>query len=694
MNASTANGHRFGIPSFFDSIVSCDRNTILFIGALCLLLNASFLLGPYAPVRVHDTFDSIIAKDVITSRAAGAHWIPQIACGVDTAVNRIHQRIPSSLYAFLPIWLAYGILCLSNFILMGAGTFYFAGRCCNLGRGASLLAAVAAISVSAEKLNQFSVFLGLFPFVLVYFEKLKDHPASFASMLKAALFGGVFGLCASFPIFSPFAGAASLMWFLLFPPHRKAAFWAHFAIFWMAVVLVNLDTVIAILSLSADLHRVDTKISFLGTGTYEMFKGAFFGEGWLPFFFLGGVLLLGASERGRMARRAFAFYCLVAILLPAASAVLSHPSLWIGVGFGRIFLTKYAAIGVLFGLVYTAFADSLLPKAKEAFFAVFLGLSLVACLFLVWLNYLGNMPTSFAAIRNSVANVTRAIESHAGATSSEGVPSPVFRVAWQPAHPSYANLLGVETLGGYTEAYAVRYKHFWERVITPPGEACIPYFKFWGNRIYLFDDSFSLGMLSFANARYVVADHPLPMSELQLIHAGKSGAPELNTQGADSLASKVAVRLRHVLDGAVRDYAVGNDYYVYFNKAAFDRFFVPAGIKEFDGIEPLFDAMRASGDDELVRTLYIESGRDVSVDPDVAADIRTVAYTPDVIDLDVQMSGRGVLVITNQYSKYWKCTANGEAVEVIPAYGAFQGVQLQSGRNVVHLYYDPPWAVL
>ena len=69
-------------------------------------------------------------------------------------------------------------------------------------------------------------------------------------------------------------------------------------------------------------------------------------------------------------------------------------------------------------------------------------------------------------------------------------------------------------------------------------------------------------------------------------------------------------------------------------------------------------------------------------------------YSPDEITLTVNIDGDGILVITNQFNKFWKCKINGKVTPVFPAYGTFQGVQLEKGKNLVYLYYDPPWRIL
>lgn len=71
--------------------------------------------------------------------------------------------------------------------------------------------------------------------------------------------------------------------------------------------------------------------------------------------------------------------------------------------------------------------------------------------------------------------------------------------------------------------------------------------------------------------------------------------------------------------------------------------------------------------------------------------IETVLYSPDLIRLDVTSETAAALVVGNTFSPYWHAYVNGGEVSLVPAYGVFWAVPLQSGRQDVEFRYEPPY---
>jgi hypothetical protein len=66
--------------------------------------------------------------------------------------------------------------------------------------------------------------------------------------------------------------------------------------------------------------------------------------------------------------------------------------------------------------------------------------------------------------------------------------------------------------------------------------------------------------------------------------------------------------------------------------------------------------------------------------------------TPEVNDgvqIQVEQTRPGVLVLTDTYYPGWKARVNGKPAPVLPMYGVFRGVQLSEGKHTVEFYYAP-----
>ena len=68
-------------------------------------------------------------------------------------------------------------------------------------------------------------------------------------------------------------------------------------------------------------------------------------------------------------------------------------------------------------------------------------------------------------------------------------------------------------------------------------------------------------------------------------------------------------------------------------------------------------------------------------------------FTSDHITLKVKNPQNSILVITNNYSPYWKATMDGIETKLFPVDHTFQGIYIRSGEHKVILEYSPPYAI-
>ena len=68
-----------------------------------------------------------------------------------------------------------------------------------------------------------------------------------------------------------------------------------------------------------------------------------------------------------------------------------------------------------------------------------------------------------------------------------------------------------------------------------------------------------------------------------------------------------------------------------------------------------------------------------------------LAYTPDRVDIQVDSTDEGFLLLTDAYYPGWMATVNGESKPVYKADVMFRAVQTPPGKSTVVFEYKPGW---
>jgi uncharacterized membrane protein YfhO len=65
---------------------------------------------------------------------------------------------------------------------------------------------------------------------------------------------------------------------------------------------------------------------------------------------------------------------------------------------------------------------------------------------------------------------------------------------------------------------------------------------------------------------------------------------------------------------------------------------------------------------------------------------------PDRIELQVDARSASVLIVTGNFSPWWRVSVDGAPGRVFPVDHTFMGVALPEGRHDVVFTYEPPFA--
>lgn len=665
------------------------------------------LLGPFSAMPIFDYADSWIPVQHALKTNLVTHgvtsWFPAMGTGVDRlAQDHFYCYLPNLLALALPIWLSNPIAIFLQYFLAMVFVFRICKEQLNISDAGSVLAGVLFAVFCEFNPMLFGVYA--FPLILYYFEKMYRVRRP----LRAA--GGIIGLgvataVGSLVIYLPYTLPILAAWFLCIRRIRDARCWALLALYGLVVVACKIPSLMAIW-----LNAAGSQRDFLIPGHATM-NAAFYQAlvkrtlPWLVPSWLHVVLLGCGIWWSRLKDRQYNIFLgfLCATTIGAFGLNLlkftAHLSL-AGYQLDRFFLVSplFYAIGIAYAFRYIpttapAWARS---RSRVISFRVVAVAVAVASIFAHTLVIKVAHAKAWVRHGSYAANFASPVIRDLAERTKREAP---FRVATAVGliFPTYAMAYGLESSDGYANLYPLRYKQFWSRVIRPltAGNPRLDaYFNHWGNRIYLFPptaipgpdirfaDYYNLDLLSLANTRYIVSRSRLIDDRLTPVH---EPAEEFYR-----LPRRAQTRLR------VRENFGGNTaLFVYENRAFLPRFFVADTVRAFASDTALLDALAAADHTTLRRTVFVQGADLPAGELGVRkADIRMAAYAPDAITLNVTLDGRGVLIVSNAWSPYWKVTINGRPGKIIPADHTFWGVLLEAGAQQVRFTYDPPYKVL
>ncbi len=284
--------------------------------------------------------------------------------------------------------------------------------------------------------------------------------------------------------------------------------------------------------------------------------------------------------------------------------------------------------------------------------------------------------------------------------------SSAYSASYDNFYPGFAQVHGFETTDGYLSLFSKRYEDFWYQVVAPLRLMDSSIDKRWGNIakwIYLyapfdgsfdkadtieFDEYYDLNLLSLANTKFIISRWLLEDKYLKLVNDPESIKAMRDKWKNTSKRGK----LLHIIKGDM----LHRPLYIYENTKSLPRTFIVHRAKFFDNDQALLAAMGKASVQDFATTIYLNS-EDVS-SPDIknvnttySSSAEIVEYSPDELVISVESSAPGYLVVTNNYSPYWKCFVDGIEEKIVPAYHTFQAVCLPAGKVVVSFKYRPPY---
>jgi len=187
----------------------------------------------------------------------------------------------------------------------------------------------------------------------------------------------------------------------------------------------------------------------------------------------------------------------------------------------------------------------------------------------------------------------------------------------------------------------------------------------------------STAMLSVANVRYLISQHPVVNGDLIEIH--RLGNPPLDKL---SLMEQVKV-----------NFSGRDDLYLYELKNTIPRFYIARNVRVFDDDNELLSTLSEATTNEIRNTVYL-SRQDGPVDSmtsnQVLGQISYTQLSSDEYELNVSVGGPTYLVVSNSYSDGWQCTnQDGKKIQMRPAFHLFTAIMVNEEDRTLTFRYSP-----
>lgn len=712
----------------FKRFIQQDR---LVLTAIVLWFSLDFfILGKYSRVLVGDEGDSILPAllSMAHTDVLRPFWSRFAIAGTDRLATTYFPELWSALFHFLPGWLVYQVA--RVFIVAGGvcGIYWLCRDKFDLSRMPALFATLlAAIHLGDTQLYMSPV--ALMPIVILTLNYLFADLKSFWRWGLAGVVGALYSTSAlpQFIIF--FAPIFAALWFLCveglvdFRQPQVWRQWAVIVLFFVFVYLLRSQEILALVlnapfSMRADWSQYNLSVSQAMNQGLTTMRDALGPNGlfsiWpyanintpLLAFYLALVTAIFTRLRDFRLRRLLLLMTISAILIvfmPLIRTLLYDeiPAIR-GFSFNKLwsfaFVAGMPAAGLAYQSLATCFADG---KSGNDAQDIRRWLRAAPFLFLIAFSVI-EKGVSTPREWISQGNYKQLFESPVIKSLAESVKirgEPV-RVASFQMYNMYVNAYGLESPGGQVDMYPKSYNQFWERVLEPSinDDPVRKKYLSMGYQLELghtfskidklperlFGDSFRLNLLSLANVGYILSRDRLLDPELKLV----------NKDAPEKPWSALSVREK-IMTSAADNFRGRTHLYVYENTAVLPRYFLAGELQVLDDRMAVLDALSESSAAALRKTAFIARGDwpETSTPPAYSASghVRLKKYSADKIVFSTDLTGPGLLVVTNSFSPFWSCLIDGKPAIIHPVDSTFWGVELPEEAKSVIFFYDPPY---
>ena len=673
---------------------------------------------PYHLTDADDLFDKILS-----------FWQPKYAAGVDLLSTGTGTGFESLLFTLLPTWFAYGFYKVFIFFIGGFFTFKLLRDYLGTNFFPATLAGVLFLFLLPDQIwNKMSILALPAAIYAISWKISRDKGVIFFTFLVGALYEINSQITLSLTLLS------SIFIWLLFIEHIKIlrAF-AIFLSFSFGVIAVEFHTIWAFVENSNFSHRGDFIVS---NPNYEKFL-----YDWTLSVVNLSALLLLISFLITLKSKTYTIKEIAAlkqngvIFLIASIISLYQPTFEIlryylqdiSTLIGGYSITKGLDNSVWFALSAGLSLNYIEKYNKEFGFLKFSYNLSIASL----INYAIILAVTIGILQAKITRLWDLLHDEnfsymyrhpdlLSLAEKQKNASP-FRVATpfiisETGYiiPTFMWAYGFETVDGYVSMYPEAYNQFWQKILATHNESeRVRAFKGANSELYLygnptdrgpscsdgttscpvdFDKNYDIELLSLANVRFIISARRLESPHLEL----------LDSSSRDKLIELQGSRLIERLTAKLAGEYVGPPLYIYENTLALPRFFLTKRAKLFNNREKLIHALSEASTKALQDSAFFNV-EDVKIeeldtfvkgidDRQLKENVDIISYKRDEIILQVHSEYSRPLIVTNNFSPFWKAEINDQPMTIFPVYNAFQGMFIPKGKHLIRLSYLPPYS--
>lgn len=280
---------------------------------------------------------------------------------------------------------------------------------------------------------------------------------------------------------------------------------------------------------------------------------------------------------------------------------------------------------------------------------------------------------------------------------------------------------GLQTLDGNLGIYPVRFKHYWQAVVSPWLDKASKderdYFLYYGPKVYLYHTprgpnkfteyipEVNFNLLALGNVKYVFSFAPIKNPEQYNIRPylfpesvnNKEYLKFLNLmEKITSVRGKLSFLNLKDLATFIADEKFDFFHFpqvVYVINNVLPRTFIVGNRDIFENERTALDALSRMSVPELSKkVVLIKSDMFEEALPvrqvDLKWSAKIVSYAPDNLKIAAATEKDAILILTDNFHRNWKAFLDGRSIPVFPAYVTFRGVIVPAGKHIVEFKYQ------
>jgi len=699
---------------------------LMFLGVAWLTFEC-WAFGPWSFLEQQDTGNLFVPMLHAVGRGGAdvGDWYPLAGGGLDLLASGTFVWPFNLLFRLLPTWFAYSLLVVGVAATGAAGIYALCRRALGLGPEAAVAAGLAFAAIpGASTIYWFG--LTIFPAYLMALRYATRSEAAASRRWSVAIIASLaFAVVIEPQFLIPFPFLWVGLWFLWVEPLHSPGRWALLIVSAVSTLVPHLEQIVSLV----DNGPLSSRYGAAPAPEYaallvEAVKDFFGTPLRLANYATAPIRLNEISEPVRNVVQLLAYgvgiaglalapglrpkaWRLVAVLgaawvtcllaLVIQKAIGSSFPMLAGYGLTRIRAFETSIYVLLLGLGIHGLVEAARRGADDATYRRRLtaGALILSVGFVVYsgAQKARNVVAYFSETSRRYSAASDQLGALAATIEAERALSRVMAIRFSPNWLAYHS--GLEAAGAYQSIVPRRYKDFSKLWRRPEAGATWREGSPWEidfiidadeDAVVRLDRVARLPLLSLANVRYIVS--PDPVEGAGLAHVAGDAVPWSSLGTRERLARRLSENLFGV-----------RSFYIYRNEAALPRFFVVHDARRFVNDADLQAALKEADVATLAKTAFVET-RDLpgdALDPAGASggaggSVKLESYGADRVALEVVSESKGLLIVLNSFSPYWRATVDGRAAPYLPAYHAFSAVPVPAGSSKVVLTYEPRYS--